>query len=147
MASELVCLGGAHQLCPLSAALAPLRPHLMGKGAWARGLGFSGASPAQGQCPVGWAQGSCVGWVSWGGGHHGGTPTLIHLMLLCSWLVLKAPHLGPVKGRRDEGHPAPRRQDELEPGIPFPWKLRTGGSYVFPDLCLCSSFIPSQLLG
>lgn len=119
-ASELVCLAGTVSFVPSLLPWLPLRPCLMGKGAWVRGLGFSGASPARGQCLVGRAQGSCVGWVSRGGGRHGGTPTLMHLMLLHSWPVLEASQLGPVKGRRDEGHPTLRRQDKLEPGVPFP---------------------------
>lgn len=62
-------------------------------------------------------------------------------------LLLEASQLGPIKGRRDEGHPTARRQDRLEPGIPFPWKLRTRGSYGLPRLCPPGSFVPSQLLG
>lgn len=46
MASRLVCLVGTVSFVPSLLPWLPLRPHLMGKGAWARGLGFSGASPA-----------------------------------------------------------------------------------------------------
>lgn len=88
-----------------------------------------------------------MGWVSQGGGRHSVTPMLMYLMLSCFWPALEASQLGPVKGRRGEGHPTMRRQDRLEPGIPFPWKLRTRRSYGLPHLCPSSSFSPRQLQG
>lgn len=84
-ASEVVCVVGTVSFVPSLLPWLPIRPHLMGKGAWGRGLGFSGASPAGGQCPVGWTRGNWVGWVSQGGGRHGVTPMLMYLMLSCFW--------------------------------------------------------------
>lgn len=76
MASELV---GTISFSPSLLPWLPLKPHLMGKGAWGRGLGCSGASPAWGQ--------SLVEWPSWE------TPVLMNFMLLCSWMLLEASQL------------------------------------------------------
>lgn len=65
MSSELVCLVGTASFVPSLLPWLPLRPvWLMGKGAWARSLGFSRPFPAWRWCPAGWAQGSCVTQVS-----------------------------------------------------------------------------------
>lgn len=50
----------------------PLRPHLMGKGTWVRGLGCSGAFPAWGQSLVEGGSGELCGVGVLGSGHHGG---------------------------------------------------------------------------
>ena len=85
-------------------------------------FGFFGASPARLGGLRGAAWGGCPGEVAIMGEHQ-----CMYLLLPCFWLVLVASRLGPVKGRRDEGHPTARRQDRLEPGIRFPWKLRAKG--------------------
>lgn len=105
-----------------------------------RGLGLSGAPPAQGQCLVelrGAVWGGCSGEVSIMGNTSANAPHAV--------FFLEVFQLGPIKSRRDEGHPTTRRQDRLKPGIPFPWKLRTKAE--LPHRCPSSSFIPYSAPG